>query len=62
MNNETMLTCPIHGSDHVYKRGGEEGLDYVCECGAFCPHRWPDDMREEGGGHYCVLCGADGLG
>ena len=54
--------CTVYGGDHHYERGGEEGLEYLCECGAHCPHKWPDDIREEGGGNYCLLCGADGLG
>lgn len=48
--------------DHDYRRGGEEGAEWRCECGARCAHVWPDDIREEGGAHHCLLCGADGLG
>ncbi len=55
-------SCPVAETGHKYKRTAtEDGFDHVCECGAHCPHEWPDDLREEGGAHHCKLCGADGL-
>lgn len=54
--------CTVYpDGEHRFKRGGEEGLDYQCACGMHCPHQWPEDLREEGGAHHCLLCGADGL-
>lgn len=46
------------GLDDAYY---DDGCDKPCPSGS--GHRWPDDIREEGGGHVCLNdgCNADGL-
>lgn len=59
---DAMSPVSVRQHEHDYRRTAtDDGYEYVCDCGAHCPHEWPDDIREEGGGHHCLLCGADGL-